>query len=65
MGRFLTRTFSGYQSDWDVISGGAQGFKLTVFDARTGERWDLMDDLSYWMNRPIKDIFQSIEIERG
>jgi len=61
MGRFLTRTFSGYRSDWDVIPGGEQGFELTVFDARTGERWDLTDDLSYWMNRPIKDIFQSIE----
>jgi hypothetical protein len=61
MGKFLTRTFSGYRRDWDAVPGGQESFKLTVLDARIGERYDLTDDLSYWMNRPIEEIFQSIK----
>jgi hypothetical protein len=61
MGKFLTKTFSGYRRDWDEISGGFEGFKLTVLDARTNERWDLTDNLNYWMSRPIYQIFQGIE----
>jgi len=49
MGKFLTKTFSGYHRNWGAIPGGLKKFKLTVLYMDTGERVDLSDDLLFWM----------------
>ncbi len=62
MGKFLTKTFSGYHRNWGAIPGGLKKFKLTVLYMDTGERVDLSNDALYWVRRPIWE-FKEIEQE--
>jgi hypothetical protein len=47
MGKIIERTFSGYRLNLP------KGLRLFAVDVVTNQRYDLSDDLHYWMRQPI------------